>query len=537
MKKIEEIRKMVLTIDRDETIDGEKINDICAAFETLAIYHEEIRFQNDELKMSNDKLEALNAKLELAVKQYESLFYESPVAYIIMDIDSLIINYNEEALKLLNYKIDPRSQLTNFISPESQDLFYLSFRKLKKEKTKQSVDLSLVHYGVIREITLYMNYEKNTEGDRFRCTLIDNTDKVRRSEKIEYLNFHDHLTGLYNRRFFEEELKRMSVDRFYPLGLVFSDVNGLKIINDGFGHQVGDELLKRAAFILKTSVRSSDLVARLSGDEFAILIPNCNDEIIKRVLDNIKEKTKNEYIEGVQVSISNGYSIKRDDSLENQRLIKEAEDLMYQNKLFEKSSKRQQIIQSILSTLYVRHPHIQEHCERVSALAEEMAITLGMDQHEILMMRSVGLLHDIGKIATDDAILYKRGILNDDEFESIKKHSEVGYRILVQSDEFEDIAEIILHHHERVDGKGYPEGVVGEQMDVYTKILTICDSFDAMVGERIYKKQLTIGEACKELIDHSGTQFDSELVKHFIEKVIPNVRKVLGDKKHFILED
>ncbi|EGW36300.1 HD domain-containing phosphohydrolase [Desulfosporosinus sp. OT] len=348
----------------------------------------------------------------------------------------------------------------------------------------------------------------------------DVTDRKLTEEKIIYLSFHDRLTGLYNRRYFEEELKRLDVERNYPLTLVMADVNGLKLINDSFGHAVGDELLKNVAKVLRNGCRRDDIIARLGGDEFVILLPHTDAAETEQILKRIKALATQEKVGSIEISISFGYEIKRYETENILDLFKKAEDYMYKRKLFEGPSMRGKTIKTIIRTLHEKNKREEQHSHRVSTLCQSMGEALGLPEGEIQELKSVGLLHDIGKIAIDEKILNKPGKLTNEEWEEIKRHPEIGYRILSTVNGMAEMAEYVLAHHERWDGSGYPKGLKGEELPLQPRIIAIADAYDAMTSVRSYRGALPDEVAIAELQKNAGIQFDPELVKLFINKVV-----------------
>ncbi len=348
----------------------------------------------------------------------------------------------------------------------------------------------------------------------------DISDRKNMEEKLKYLSFHDQLTGLYNRRFFEEELKRLDTPRNLPLTIVMADVNGLKLTNDAFGHSTGDMLLKKAAEVLRKACRSDDIVARFGGDEFSVLLPKTDANDAEQIVERIKNLTIREEVSSIKLSVSFGWETKTDSTQEIQEIIKKADDNMYKRKLYESPSMRSKSIDIILRTLHEKNKAEEEHSKRVAQFCERMgkALELSADQNTII--RTAGLLHDIGKIATKDKLLNKPGRLTNLEREEVQRHSEVGYRILSSANEMTEIAEFVLAHHERWDGKGYPKGLKGTDIPLQSRIIAIADAYDAMTSIRNYKDALPKEAAIKELINNSGTQFDPDLVKVFIEKVL-----------------
>jgi len=349
----------------------------------------------------------------------------------------------------------------------------------------------------------------------------DCSEKRLKQKEIEFISYHDQLTGLYNRRFYEEELRRLDTERNLPLTIVIGDVNGLKLINDSFGHTMGDELLKKVAEVIKKGCRADDIVARLGGDEFVVILPKTDAfeaaQIIKRIMGLfLKEK-----VGSIDISVSFGHETKTNVGKSIQEVFKNTEDHMYRHKLSESLSMRNKTIDLIINTLYEKNKREQIHSQRVSKLCGEIATALGMNTDCINELKTTGLLHDIGKIGIDEAILNKPQKLNNDEWKQIKKHPEIGYRILSSVNEFSEMANFVLEHHERWDGKGYPRGIEGKDILLQASILSIADSFDAMTNDRTYCKGLSEDDAINEIRRCSGSQFNPEIVKVFVEKVMP----------------
>ena len=244
-------------------------------------------------------------------------------------------------------------------------------------------------------------------------------------------------------------------------------------------------------------------------------MPNSTLEQAELKVEQVRKKLEKHQIYGTKISVSFGFAVK-DEAHPNMNLLKDAEDNMYSHKLFEFSSHRNETIKAIIHALHEKNPREEEHSNRVSYICRAIGERLGMKQDDLNKLEAISHLHDIGKIAIDDTILNKPGKLSTEEWELIKKHPEIGYRILLNSTEYADIAEDILSHHERFDGKGYPRAIGGEDIPLRARIIAIADAYDAMVSERPYRKPLTHQEAILEILINKGTQFDPEIADVFI---------------------
>ncbi len=193
---------------------------------------------------------------------------------------------------------------------------------------------------------------------------------------------------------------------------------------------------------------------------------------------------------------------------------------MYRHKLYERSSTRSKTIEIIMSTLFEKSSRESQHSNRVSAICKAIASKMNLDKDDVNKIRIAGLVHDIGKIGIDETILNKAGLLNSDEREQINKHPEIGWRILSSANEFSELAQFILDHHEKWDGSGYPNGLKGKSIPLEARIISVADAYDAMTSARSYKAGVTREEAVNELKRCAGTHFDPDIVKVFVDKVL-----------------
>lgn len=379
--------------------------------------------------------------------------------------------------------------------------------------------------GIVRSIADSAAPIKGNEGSIHGAILVfrDVTEEKHRQDEIYYISYHDALTGLYNRRFFEEEIKRIDTEKNLPISIIMGDVNGLKLTNDAFGHREGDELLKKTAEAIKSACGADYVTARWGGDEFTILLSKTKKEESEAIVNKIKDVCSKMKIDSINVSISFGWDTKEKSDEDILKALKSAEDNMYKHKVIESNSTRGNIISTIINTLHEKNPREERHSKRVSELCQQIGRAMELPKMEINKLKVCGLLHDIGKIAMDEGVLNKSGQLTELEWNEIKKHPDIGYRILNSSPEMVEIAQCILSHHERFDGTGYPQGLNQDEIPLLSRIIAVADSYDAMTSERAYKKVLNKNMAIEELVKNKGIQFDPYVVDSFIGKVLNTV--------------
>ena len=375
--------------------------------------------------------------------------------------------------------------------------------------------------GTLIWVEVSGRFRRNIDGDLELVGASRNIDKRKiAEEEVLFLSYKDQLTKLSNRRFYEEELGKIDTADNLPLTLVMVDVNGLKLTNDAFGHNCGDALLLKTANVLSKVCKKEGTIARIGGDEFVLILPNCSYDKAVRIIARINQTIAGEKTERIILSVSIGFAVRNSLSEDIHDVFRKAEDCMYKNKLYESSSMRSRTIDIIMNTLYEKNNREMLHSKRVSEICESIAVQLNFDEDDIHQIKTAGLMHDIGKIGIDESVLNKPGKLSSDEWNEVCRHSEIGYRILSSVNEFSEIAEYVLAHHERWDGTGYPKGLKGKEIPLKSRILAIADSYEAMTSERIYCGALSSEEAVKEIIKCSGTQFDVNVAKTFVEKVL-----------------
>jgi diguanylate cyclase (GGDEF)-like protein/PAS domain S-box-containing protein len=465
------------------------------------------------LKNITEKIKMQKA-LEESEKRYRSIFENSLDGIYQSTPDGKYIDANPALIKMLGYE----SKEELFSKNIKTDIYYSEkdrpdiesrnepFETMLKKKNGAKIWVEINSRAVIvNGVPQYI------EG------IVRNIDSRKISEeRIKYLSFHDHLTGLYNRYFFEEELIRLDSKRLYPTSLILADINGLKLINDAFGHKKGDEIIIAAAKIFKQCFRKEDIVSRWGGDEFSMILPNTDEQTALNIADRIQKKFSDSFIDNFELSLSFGVSTKTSDSIGYEEIVKMAEDKMFRHKLINKQSAHSNIITSLGKALEERNYETHEHAQRMSTYASLIGKELDLEPEKIDELSLLSSLHDIGKISISDNIVLKPGKLTEEEFEIMKKHSEIGYKIAKSTPELTAIAKGILTHQEKWDGTGYPLQLKGEEIPLIARIVSVVDAFDAMTNDRPYRKALGVEKAIEELKNNAGTQFDKNIVEKFL---------------------
>ena len=354
--------------------------------------------------------------------------------------------------------------------------------------------------------------------------LQDITQRKRREAEILYASVYDDMTGLFNRGFMDHELARIEAENALPVSVIMCDVDGLMLINDAFGREEGDALLKEVSSILKESCRERDIIARVGGDEFLILLPDTDSsgvyEVYQRIRDMCERRHAHPRAEIHFTSVSLGYATKKRDDELLADVIKTAAGHMYTRKLLAQKSLYSAVLDSIKATMFEKSNETQEHVERMAVLAVALGKEMGLRGEELDELEVASLLHDIGKIRVDLSILTKPGKLDEREWEEIRKHPETGYRITQSVPELRNVSDIILCHQEKWDGTGYPRKLSGEMIPLQARIIAVVDAYDAMTTDRGYQRVLSKQEAIEEIARCAGSQFDPQVASVFIERIL-----------------
>lgn len=355
-------------------------------------------------------------------------------------------------------------------------------------------------------------------------------------EKLYYLSYHDQLTGLYNRSFFEAKLRQLGNKPEYPVTIISADIDGLKLINDTINQNAGNELIRQTAAIISEALDGSGILARVGGDEFSVILPLTGRDDGERIVRQIRYQVTlyNQENSSVPLSLSLGVATSEDKSTSLKRLFKEADDLMLRAKLYHITSARNDIVQSLLAALSERDYFSEGYNRQLERLCLRVGEKAGLSSHQLTDLALLAQVHDLGKVGIPDHILYKKGSLTEEEQEIMKQHPEKGFRIASSAFDLVGVANLILKHHEHWDGSGYPLGLKEINIPIECRILSVVNAYEAMTGSRSYHQAISSDEALEEINKSVGTKFDPEIVRLFNLVIYEPERKHFSQKEYNI---
>jgi diguanylate cyclase (GGDEF)-like protein/PAS domain S-box-containing protein len=414
---------------------------------------------------------------------------------------------------------EPKSIWDN-VHPEDKDRVMRSLEKKSRGEVEEVYRIVRPD-GSIRWIKdrSFPIYDNSGKMHRIVGIAADITDLKFGEEKLKYLSLHDPLTGLYNRIYFEEEMTRIEKSRSDTVGIISCDVDGLKLVNDTLGHNQGDNLLVAAAGVIQGSFREGDLIARIGGDEFSVVLPNTTDPAVENACQRIQEAvvSYNATNPELPLSISIGFAVSHGVHRNLKDLFKEADNNMYRKKLYHTQSVRSTIVKTLINTLKARDFATEKHLIRLEKLLVNLAVFIGLPESTTSDLALLARFHDIGKVGISDSILFKKGPLTSEEWTEMKRHCEIGYRIAIAASDLIPIADWVLKHHEWWNGQGYPLGIKGEEIPIECRLLAIAEAYEALTSVRPYRSEFPHAKAVAELLSYSGTQFDPKLLEKFVE--------------------
>ena len=500
----------------------QRFEQICQALHLIAAQLSRLALRNAEQRQVIEQYRQTQAALQESEERYRALVQKSSEAIVLIDPETrMVIESNRHFQELIGYSQAELAEMPvyKFVlgNKEQIDRYYEEILPLQHElpvesrqyrhKSGRVVEVersgALVH---LRWKTVYM------------VTARDVTERKYIEEKMNYLSYHDMLTGLYNRTYFEEEMLRRDKMGEVGIGLIIFDLDGLKLVNDSFGHEQGDDLLVRTAELIRSCFAESDLVARIGGDEIAVLMNRTAPELIEAAMAKVYAAVEAAQLQPqrIPISLSAGSAYRSDVGVSMRELFREADNKMYRGKLHRSQSTRSAIVQTVMKLLEARDFITEGHADRLQEMLIRLAKAAGLPESRMTDLRLLAQFHDIGKVGIPDRILLKPGALEPDEVIEMRRHCEIGHRIAQSSPDLLPVADWVLKHQEWWNGGGYPLGLAGERIPIECRILSIADAYDAMTSDRPYRKAMSHAAAVAELRRCAGTQFDPELVELFI---------------------
>lgn len=359
--------------------------------------------------------------------------------------------------------------------------------------------------------------DNDSEEHLLMFILTDVTEKLESQEKVLFLSYHDSLTSLFNRYYIEKLMEENALLSQFPYSMLVIDMNGLKLVNDVFGHLVGDRMLVKASTILNRVFDKSAIIGRWGGDEFVVLLPNTDELIVASWIKRLKESCGAELADPVSLSMAVGSATETEAPVSFNSLFSVAEKQMYKQKLLERKQVRIELIQGVSTALVAKgleeKKQLNSMIDQVVIFAERLGIA--ENSNEMSMLRDLVLLHDVGNLGLPESILKKLGPLNREEWDIIKGHSEVGCQMAQSIGQWE-LAEVILGIHERWDGTGYPYGLAGEEIPYLSRLFAIIDAYTVMTHNQVYKQAVSSDVALSRLEHAAAKQFDPMMVEVFL---------------------
>ena len=515
-------------LQRAEIVRDDEIGRLAKSFNKMAdtiLNHvneleQKVKERTKALEIANEVLRENKEKLQLLLDSTAEGIYG-------MDLEGKCTFCNTSGIKLLGY--NSQEELLN-------QIMHLKIHHSYKDGTSMALHECKIHKalserkGVHVEDEVfwradgscfdvaYASYPQYKDGKLVGVvvTFIDNTETKKNQEHIWYLTYHDVLTGLYNRMFFEDKLRRIDTKDNLPLSVIYGDVNGLKLTNDIFGHAAGDELLKKVARVFKKFAGEKGIAARLGGDEYALLLPNTPGEEAEKIMNSISEEISKEKIVAIKGSMSMGYATKTQLDQNIIMIVEHAESKMYKQKMLNRRNVDSDMITTIMETLHHKNPEEKQHSLKASELCKNIGQAMHLSEAEVKKFKEAGFFHDIGKIVLSENILKKTDDLTEEEKKELMQHPIIGFRILNLFQDTLDLAEGVLSHHENWDGSGYPKGLREEEIPQLSRVIRVVEMYEDLMQDfsnpPIHKE-----EALQIIRKEAGVTLDPNIAEIFIK--------------------
>lgn len=517
------IKKLVASVVKIEQGDYQ-IRDLDQSTDEIGELSRKFAATADRLSSFMEQRDLNEAEIQRQKIYFAQLFENSPESIVILDPAGRIVTVNKQFTELFHYTeaeaaggwIDDLV-VPDHLKAEGIDVGekiaaheFVQQETVRKRRDGSLVEVQVIAYPIIVDTQIAGVY----------AIYRDISVRKAAEHQLEYLTYHDALTGVYNRGYFDRRIQTLLAHEAGGYGIVVFDVDGLKLVNDSFGHAKGDELLKTAVSLIQSAAPPEAIIARMGGDEFSLLWPQATEEqlqnMMKQLLQNISDF--NAAHPEFSVSLSIGFAL-AEKSAHIIEALQEADSRMYKEKLHRSQSTRSAIVKTLMRALHARDYITEGHGDRIQTMIEQLAERMGISGYKIQDLRLFAQFHDLGKVGIPDSILFKSGPLTAKELEVMRRHSEIGYRIAISSPELNHIADWILKHHEWWNGQGYPIGISGLEIPLECRILAICDAYDAMTSERPYRKAMPAETALVEIEKCRGSMFDPEIAGIFVAMI------------------
>jgi PAS domain S-box-containing protein/diguanylate cyclase (GGDEF)-like protein len=460
-------------------------------------------------------------------EKYRAMFHSAGTGICNTDLQGKIIDANQRFIDILGYSKEELAQRTfeDLTHPDDLGITEEVLKKLFRGEIPQFVlekrYIAKDGHTVYAGLSVALVRDKDGNPLYTMTTIQDITDVKIQQEQIRYMFDHDTLTDLHNRRHFTQEKTRLDKAQALPLTVVLVNINGLRLINEAYGKEVGDRCILETARILKEVFGKLGDICRVSGDEFWLLLPNVKEaegrSRARKVEEMVAQGKVQVLDQSIGWSLSIGIAERNSMGIGLEDTLKMAEDMVENKRLLSHQSSRSNLISAMMVTLAERSHETESHGKRLATICQKIGERLELSEREQDKLALFSVLHDVGKIAIDSRILNKPGKLTEEEWHEMKKHPEIGFRIASSAPNLEPIAMYILTHHERWDGTGYPRGLEKEAIPLLARILSLADAYDAMTEDRVYRQALTRTDAMEEIRNNLGTQFDPVIGRLFME--------------------
>jgi len=457
-------------------------------------------------------------KAESYHERFLAVFMNSPLGMIQYDHHGRLVVYNNQFVKMIGIKKEliDEMNIKSLFGPHLLKIYEES-KKGIANRNRGTLFNPFSNQTIPVVVDFVPLFEKKIVSGGI-VLIEDLRESIQKEEEIKKILKKDFLTDTYNRSSFDEDVLDFK-ESDLPIYFVLADINGIRVYNESFGFETGDKIISYVASTIKSHMKVDMRVYRVGGDEFGFFIKNANMNDAEELVTLINKDMENQPFE-FDVHVSFGYADLESLNKPFQTVFKNAEKMLFSQKIYEGSSVSSKTVDVIMAALFEKSKRELNHSKRVASMSYHIAKSMNLGKTFEEKVKLSGLLHDIGKINIDSNILNKTDDLNPEEWDIIKEHPRTGYMILNAVEEYRDIANIVLSHHERYDGSGYPRGIVGTYIPLEARVVSVADAFDAMTQDRTYRKALSTDDAINELRAGKEKQFDPTIVEIFITKVL-----------------